>query len=60
MPTRPCVWCRQTLTFTTGPNEDGSPGPHAWRHPDGMIYVKRPDGGDDHCALPDHVAGAVR
>lgn len=52
-PTRPCVWCPEILTFTAGPNEDGSAGPPAWRHPNGMIYAKRSDGTDDHCALPD-------
>lgn len=39
-----CVWCEEELRFDP---EKG------WVHvSDGEIYKKRPDGTDDHCALP--------
>ena len=39
-----CVWCGEPLKL------DPDKG---WVHADGELYKKRPDGSDDHCALPD-------
>lgn len=38
-----CVRCGERLHF------DPDKG---WVHEDGQVYKKRPDGSDDHCALP--------
>ena len=38
-----CVWCGEELKFELG---------RGWVHMDGQLYKKRPDGKDDHCALP--------
>lgn len=39
-----CVWCDEELIFLQG---------KGWVHKsDKQLYKKRPDGSDDHCALP--------
>lgn len=42
-----CKWCREELVYDQKKV--------SWVHKsDGELYKKRPDGSDDHCALPDY------
>ncbi len=38
-----CHWCGEELVWSAFKG--------GWRHLNGELYKKKPDGGDDHCAL---------